>query len=331
MPELRSVPMELIDRDPGQPRTRFDARSLDSLARSFREVGQLQPVLVRRAGNRYRLVAGERRWRAALQVGQREIQVLVLEEGSEAARGADRLLQLVENLQREDLDPLERATAIQELMKAEGLSQRAVAQRLGVPRTTLVDWLDLLRVEPRFQQAVAANARGEDVSLSLSHVNEALALASRRQDPVVASQVLDLALAFSLSKGQMRKLCALMREAPDLEPEDALRKVLAAGKPGRPADLPGTTPEAHLQRLVESLERSSHFVERLSHVSSRFLAPDVRAMLVQRFEQLHRVTGEALERLSATPEEAAARAKEERKQRQRAERRRRKEKGRQLA
>lgn len=323
VPELQLVPMELIDRDPGQPRRRFDFRSLDALARSLREVGQIQPVLVRRAGERYRLVAGERRWRAARQVGQREIYALVLEsEPRELEK--DRLLQLVENLQREDLDPLERATAIDALMKEEGLSQKAVAQRLGIPRTTVADWLDVLKVEPRYQEAVVANARGEESSLSLSHVNEALALASRREDPGITNRVLDLALAHSLSKAQMRKLCALLRNDPELEPEAALRRVLAAGKATAPRpDAPAT--EVQLRRLVESLERSSQFVERLAHVSSRFLAPELRDLLVERFQRLHRVSEEALRRLTASPAEAAARAKEERRKRQRAERRRRRE------
>jgi len=136
VPELEHVPVSLIDPDPGQPRTRFDQEALDGLARSLREVGQLQPILVRRNGDRFRLVAGERRWRAARQLGQKAIAALVLDQGP-PAQGGDRLLQLAENLQREDLDPLERARAVAALMEAEGLSQKAVAERLGLPRRPL--------------------------------------------------------------------------------------------------------------------------------------------------------------------------------------------------
>lgn len=331
MPELQQVPVSLIDPDPGQPRTHFDQRAQDGLARSFMEVGQLQPILLRRNGDRFRLVAGERRWRAARQVGQKVIAALILDEVS-CNGGEDRLLQLAENLQREDLDPLERARAVAALMETEGLSQKAVAKRLGLPRTTIADWLDLLKVEPRFQEAVVAQARGEAGGLSLSHVNEALALANIRGEQDLASKLLDLAMDSALSKAQMRQVCRLLREDRELEPDEAVRKVLQVSRrpKGEPADQ-ATSPEAHLQRLVESLERSSLYVEQLSHISSRFVPPEMRELLLERFERLHEVTEKALERLSASPREAAAKAKEERRARRQAERRRQKERARKLA
>ncbi|MFO7254001.1 MULTISPECIES: ParB/RepB/Spo0J family partition protein [Limnochorda] len=331
MPELEHVPVSLIDPDPGQPRTRFDQEALDGLARSLREVGQLQPILVRRNGDRFRLVAGERRWRAARQLGQKAIAALVLDQGP-PAQGGDRLLQLAENLQREDLDPLERARAVAALMEAEGLSQKAVAERLGLPRTTIADWLDLLKVEPRFQEAVVAQARGEAGGLSLSHVNEALALANVRGDEALAGQLLDLALASSLSKAQMRRACRLLRDHPEMEPEEAVRRVLQEARPKTRAEVPEPgTPEANLQRLLVSLDRSASYVEQLSHVSSRFLPPELREALLERFTRLHEVTEKALERLSASPREAAQQAKEERRVRRQVERRRQKERARRLA
>lgn len=331
VPELQQVPVSLIDPDPGQPRTHFDPRAQDGLVKSFMEVGQLQPILLRRSGDRFRLVAGERRWRAARQAGHETISALILDPAA-VASGEDRLIQLAENLQREDLDPLERARAVAALMEAEGLSQKAVAQRLGLPRTTIADWLDLLKVEARFQEAVVAHARGESGGLTLSHVNEALALANILGDEQLASELLDLAMRHGLSKAQMRQVCRLLRDQRGLEPEEAVRRVLTvARRPKERAEPQASCPEIHLQRLLESLERSSLYVEQLSHVSSRFVPPDLRQLLVERFERLHEVTEQALERLSASPQEATARAKEERRARRQAERRRQKDRALKLA
>lgn len=331
VPELEQVPVSLIDPDPGQPRTHFDPRAQDGLVQSFREIGQLQPILVRRNGERFRLVAGERRWRAAKQAGQQTIAALILDPAP-SAPGEDRLIQLAENLQREDLDPLERARAVAALMEAEGLSQKAVAKRLGLPRTTIADWLDLLKVEPRFQEAVVAHARGESGGLSLSHVNEALALANTLGDESLASELLDLAMVHDLSKAQMRQVCRILREQAELEPVEAVRRVLTvARRPNGGNQAEPSSPEAHLQRLLESLERSSLYVEQLSHVSSRFVPPEMRQRLVERFERLREVSERALERLLASPEEAAALAKEERRARRREERRREKDRARKLA
>ena len=127
----------------GQPRTRFDDKKLDELADSIREFGVLEPILVRkRARGGYEIVAGERRWRAAQRAGVHEVPVYVRELTEQRAFEAA----LVENLQREDLNPLETARAFQRLIDEHGRSQEDIATMLGKDRSTVANALRLLKL-----------------------------------------------------------------------------------------------------------------------------------------------------------------------------------------
>lgn len=133
-----------IQTDPNQPRREFDPHALDSLAASIARYGVLQPLTVRRDGGEYRLVAGERRLRAARRAGLTEVPCLVRSaDGEEAA-----LLSLVENLQRRDLHYLEEAAAIARLIERYGLSQEQAAQKLGSSQSAVANKLRLLRLSP---------------------------------------------------------------------------------------------------------------------------------------------------------------------------------------
>ena len=129
-----------IDPNPSQPRRTFDEETLSALADSIRGVGVLQPILVRKSGKRYQIIAGERRFRAARIAGYRNVPCIVRdytrEEELEAA--------LIENLQRENLNPIEEAEAVQRLMKECGYTQEAAAQRLGKSRPGVANLLRLL-------------------------------------------------------------------------------------------------------------------------------------------------------------------------------------------
>jgi len=126
-----------------QPRTRFDDATLDELARSIEQLGVLEPILVRkRAQGGYEIIAGERRWRAAQRAGLKEVPVFVRELIGEAAFEAA----LVENLQREDLNPIETARAFDRLVEEHGLTQELVAQRVGKDRSTIANALRLLKL-----------------------------------------------------------------------------------------------------------------------------------------------------------------------------------------
>jgi ParB family chromosome partitioning protein len=151
---LREVPVGVISPNPHQPRAYFDEEALASLTASIAELGVLQPILVRElADDRYELIAGERRWRAAKRAGLPTIPVVV--------RTVDEVLSLeqalVENLHREDLNPLEEAAAYQQLLEDFDLTQEAVAQKVGKSRSAVANTLRLFQLPPAIQRLVADN------------------------------------------------------------------------------------------------------------------------------------------------------------------------------
>jgi ParB family chromosome partitioning protein len=140
-PELRELAVELIAPNPSQPRRRFDEEALDTLAGSVRERGLLQPILVRpRAGGRYELVAGERRWRAARLAGLETVPALVQQRDDAQTLEAA----LIENMAREDLNPVEEARAVAGLVEELGLTREDVGRRVGRSRVAVSNLLRLL-------------------------------------------------------------------------------------------------------------------------------------------------------------------------------------------
>jgi ParB family chromosome partitioning protein len=139
--ELRELPLELISPNPKQPRRQFDQEGLDALAASLNEQGVLQPVLVRPiAGGKFELVAGERRWRAARLAGLSTVPALVRERGDAASLE----VALIENMAREDLNPIEEARACAALVEELGLSRAEVGRRVGRSRVAVSNLLRLL-------------------------------------------------------------------------------------------------------------------------------------------------------------------------------------------
>lgn len=145
------VPIAEIERNPFQPRRNFDEDALSELVESVRESGVLQPLLVRVKGDGYELITGERRLRAAGEAGLRKVPVRILEKTDEETLE----IALVENLQREDLNPIEGAQGYKALMDRFKLSQEAVAKRVGKARASVANALRLLQLEPEVQQMVA--------------------------------------------------------------------------------------------------------------------------------------------------------------------------------
>jgi ParB family chromosome partitioning protein len=146
------VPISQIEPNRYQPREHFDEESLAGLTASIRELGVLQPILVRRADNdRYELVAGERRWRAAKRAGLQLMPVIVREISDTLSLQQA----LVENLHRDDLNPLEEAAAYQQLIEDFGLTQEEVAQRVGKSRSAVANLLRLFQLPPHVQKLVA--------------------------------------------------------------------------------------------------------------------------------------------------------------------------------
>ena len=151
-PGIEEVAINQIDPNPYQPRNRFDEESLAGLTASIRELGVLQPILVRQVGDdRYAIIAGERRWRAAKRAGLQFIPVIVRQVNDELT------LQhaLVENLHRDDLNPLEEAAAYQQLVEDFDLTQEEVAHKVGKSRSAVANLLRLFHLPPQVQRLVA--------------------------------------------------------------------------------------------------------------------------------------------------------------------------------
>jgi len=147
---MMEVPVDRITTNPDQPRTRFDDESLEELAASMKEVGVLQPIIVTGDGEGYVLIAGERRWRAAKRAGLAVIPAVVRE-----STGTSTLVEaLVENVQRQDLTPLEEAHAYQQLLENYGMTQEQVAVRVGKSRPSISNTLRLLQLPIEVQELV---------------------------------------------------------------------------------------------------------------------------------------------------------------------------------
>ncbi|HUJ30788.1 MAG TPA: ParB/RepB/Spo0J family partition protein [Candidatus Acidoferrum sp.] len=175
---MLQVDIDLIDPSPYQPRTRFREEALDELARSIRASGIVQPLVVRGFGARYQLIAGERRWRAAQRAGLQRVPVVIRDVPEELALE----MTLVENLQREDLNPMEQARAFQRLIDEFALTQEQVAERTGKDRATIANSVRLLRLEEPIQELLeetritAGHARA---LLAVGDTNERIALARK--------------------------------------------------------------------------------------------------------------------------------------------------------
>jgi ParB family chromosome partitioning protein len=148
------APIDRLEPNPLQPRSVIDPAGLKELAASIEESGMVQPILVRRSGGRFQIIAGERRWRAAQQLGLATVPVTIRDVPD------DRLLELalVENIQREELSPLEEAVAFQRLQEELGLTQEEVAQKVGRDRSTIANALRLLRLPREVRELIASGA-----------------------------------------------------------------------------------------------------------------------------------------------------------------------------
>lgn len=183
--DLESEPSEVeidsIVPGPQQPRTHFDEASLEGLAESIRSHGVVQPLLVRRRDGGYELIAGERRWRAAKLAGLSRVPVVVKEVPDESLLE----IALIENIQRENLNPIEEAQAYKKLIETVGLTQEALASRVGRDRSYITNYLRLLRLPEDLQQLVI------DGRLSTGHARTLLALSHVDLQRRMARRILD--------------------------------------------------------------------------------------------------------------------------------------------
>lgn len=175
---LLQVDIDLIDPSRYQPRTYFREQALEELAQSIRSSGIVQPLVVRRVNHRYELIAGERRWRAAQRAALQKVPIVIRDVPDDVAVE----MTLVENLQREDLNPIEQAAAFQRLTDEFRLTQEQVAERTGKDRATIANAVRLLKLEEPIQKLL------EEGSLSAGHGRALLAIADSKLRSEVAKK-----------------------------------------------------------------------------------------------------------------------------------------------
>ena len=231
---LKEIEVDRIEPNPEQPRQRFDRAALEDLAGSIREHGLVQPLVVARiADDRYRIIVGERRWRAAQLAGLERVPAVVKETSD---RGTLELA-LVENIQRADLNPLEEASAYQRLMQDFGLTQQQVAERVGRSRVAVTNTLRLLSLPETLKRAVI------EERITEGHARAILGLPERQAQLAVLERVEREGLSVRQTEELVRRLTEPReprREShrpPDIQAlEDDLRQALGTRvslKPGK--------------------------------------------------------------------------------------------------
>ena len=205
-----TLPLREIEPDPEQPRKKFDEEALSGLAASIQENGLLQPIAVRpkRIGTGYLIIAGERRWRAARLAGLTEVPVLIKDVTDEQAAA----LALIENLQREDLDPIEVAEGCRQLIEKYGLTQETAAKRLGKSRSAVTNSLRLLGLPEDVR------ARVSDGTLSAGHAKVLLGLPEPNLIRAAAQEVAERGLNVRQTEALCKKLARPPR-APKPKPD----------------------------------------------------------------------------------------------------------------
>lgn len=143
--QLRKLKITEVEPNRDQPRKRFDQEALEELAQSIQEYGLIQPIVVTEKDGYYSIIAGERRWRASKIAGLTEIPAIIREDNEKI----NSEIALIENMQREDLNPVEKAMGIKTLIDNYGMSQEEVAKKLGKGRSTVANWIRVLNLEPR--------------------------------------------------------------------------------------------------------------------------------------------------------------------------------------
>ena len=198
-----ALPISQVESCAGQPRKRFDQEKLEELAESIRQHGVIQPLTVRKlSSGYYQIIAGERRWRAARLAGLTEIPAVIIEADDRKAME----LAMIENLQREDLNPMEEAEGYRMLVENYGMTQEQAAQRVGKSRSAVANALRLLALSPALRQMV------EEGRLSAGHARALLPLSPALQEQAAAA-----ILKNDLSVRQTEQLVKRLQAAPKLE------------------------------------------------------------------------------------------------------------------
>lgn len=227
------VPLDKIEQNPWQPRKSFDADELASLSASVKTHGILQPLVVRSVGDRYQLIAGERRLRAAQQAGLSTVPVRVVDFNDQQVLEAA----LVENIQRSDLNPIEKAQGFKEHLDRFELNHEQLAQRLGLARSTITNLINLLELAPEVQEGVRLG------QLTEAHAKLIKGIKSKDKQIALFKQIVSMGLSVKATETLIR------------EQKDGAAGEPARGKEANGRSAPGETKTAHVKSLENELRQ----------------------------------------------------------------------------
>ncbi len=194
--ELLEIDLDLIEPNKEQPRTRFEEENIMELAQSIKANGIVQPIIVRRKGGKYQLVAGERRWRASQKAGLQKIPAIVKNIADEKLLE----LALIENIQRQDLNAIEEARAYKNLIKKIGMTQEMIAERVGKNRTVVTTCLRLLKLPLDVQNFVEAD------KISAGHGRALLMLEDAETQRSIAQKIIEMSLSVRETEKIIKRL-----------------------------------------------------------------------------------------------------------------------------
>jgi ParB family chromosome partitioning protein len=231
---LQDIDLDLLEPSADQPRTVFRERKLDELAASIRANGIVQPLLARRRGDRFQIIAGERRWRAAQRAGLSKVPVVVRDIPDERVLE----LSLIENIQREELNPIEEANAYRRLIDGLGITQEDVARRVGRDRSSVTNYLRLLKLPEEIQQWV------EEDRLSMGHARALLGLDNPENQRVLAVEVIARGLSVRETERAVKRLLI-----------EAAKRAPGAGSAAATGRSAGMATDANQRSAEEKLSR----------------------------------------------------------------------------
>jgi ParB family chromosome partitioning protein len=253
------VDVEDLKPNPLQPRQDFDQDAIEELARSIEETGILQPLLVVPEGNQYKIVVGERRWRAAQKIGMTKIPAIVrhLSEQEQIE------VSLVENLQRKDLNPIEIALAYQKLMHELNYTQEMVAEKVGKDRASVANFIRLLKLPPEIQKMVAEG------KISMGHARALITLEKPDQQIFISRLIVQK----NLSVRDVEKMMAEKRQPSSPKPKQPLDPDLLALQDelvqilGTKVAISGNSQKGTVKLFYFSLEELNRLFDKIKGVS----------------------------------------------------------------
>lgn len=296
--EIVEISIDEISISNGYLRSHISEQKISELAHSIAEVGLLQPIIVTQKKKAYILISGGRRLKACQLIDKKTIPAIIL-SGDQSGRQ----IQIIENIQREDLNPIDRARIIELFMQEGNLTKVEASERLGIPRTTLIEWLNVLDLAERFQDALLNNYYGGSSPLTVSHVNLGKRFAKKMGSETLMATALDAILYYGLTRSETRKVLDLVSTAKNISITDAVRKVRLMPQSSKTQQTPDNW---HLEKLVSYLAQSGDYLVKTKSSHLHELNGKERHELVRQAKALQKLLNQVLYEIDGTKKQKAS-------------------------